>query len=124
MECSGIEYKRKCCRQCIIAVAIDNTMETGRKDHYQCNLCEKSYSYPGTLKTHMLMSHSKVESYTCNQCDFLWISMEDLKIHTQIHIKETSKICNVCEFQCGTATDMDEHMRRCQIKVQFECKRT
>ena len=91
-------------------VAIENTMVAISKDHYQCNLCEKSYSYPGSLKTHMLMSHSKVESYTCNQCDFLWISKEILKSHTQIHIKETSKNCNVCEFQCGTVGEMDEHI--------------
>ena len=90
-------------------VAIENTMVAISKDHYQCNLCEKSYSYPGSLKTHMLMSHSKVESYTCNQCDFLWISIEDLKSHTQIHIKETSKMCNICEFQFETVGDMDVH---------------
>ena len=91
-------------------VAIENTLEAGSKDHYQCNLCEKSYSYPGTLKIHMIVIHSNVESYTCNQCHFLWITIEDLKIHTQIHIRKTSKICHVCAFHCGTVGDMDEHI--------------
>ena len=85
-------------------------MEAGSKDHYQCSLCEKYYIYPGTLKVHMIMNHSEAESYTCNQCDFIWRRIEDLKTHTQIHIKETPKICNVSEFQCGTLGDMDEHI--------------
>ena len=82
-------------------------MEDDEKDIYQCNLCDKSYSYPGTLKTHMIMSHFEEDSYKCNQCDFLWISREDLKTHMQVHINETPESCNACEL--GGVGDMVEH---------------
>ena len=36
--------------------------------------------------------------------------IEDLKTHTKIHIRKTSKICHVCAFHCGTVGDMDEHI--------------
>ena len=75
---------------------------------YQCNLCDKSYSYPGTLKTHMIMSHSEEDSYKCNQCDFLWISIQDLKTHTQVHHRrDPPKSCNACKLR--TVGDVAEH---------------
>ena len=83
-------------------------MEDDRKGIYQCNLCDKSYSYPGTLKTHMIMSHSEEDSYKCNQCDFLWISIQDLKTHTQVHHRrDPPKSCNACKLR--TVGDVAEH---------------
>ena len=40
------------------------------EDNFKCNLCNNTYKYEGTLKTHIMVKHCKSNSYNCDQCEY------------------------------------------------------
>ena len=39
-------------------------------DKFKCKLCQNAYAYEGTLKTHVMIVHCKINSYSCSQCEY------------------------------------------------------
>ena len=74
------------------------------EDNFKCSLCNNTYRYEGTLKTHIMVKHCKNFSYDCDQCEYHQSSV-DADEETQTP-KDPSK---------GIKSDTDGEPERLQI---------
>ena len=73
-------------------------------------LCKNAYRYEGTLKTHVIVSHCKSNSYNCNQCEYHRSSI-DASVKTQTTMGTKSDKDNRAEKLQTTFNQQGEYLK-------------
>ena len=81
-----------------------------RKRGHECGVCEKVFTAPSLLATHM-RTHTKEKPYECDVCEKRFTQSSHLKTHVRIHTNEKPYECDVCEKRYRHANTLKYHMR-------------
>ena len=85
------------------------------KTRYRCNQCEFSTYYQKGLQVH--------KSYSCENCENIFETKRELKIHMYTHSftdTHSKQICENCDFESNIIETMEVHIGKCRTK-DFEC---
>ena len=106
-------------------------------DKFKCKLCKNAYSYEGTLKTHVMIVHCKINSYFCNQCEYHKPDLNEIKAqtpkgasaqtdtlrgHLKTHSREKSHKCTQCDFATVWASRLKTHLKSHSGEKSHKCK--
>ena len=62
---------------------------------YKCNMCQKTFSSSGNLRSHE-KNHKKKETQQCKLCDKSFLKKSEFKEPAQVHIEEKQYSCYSC----------------------------
>ena len=93
-----------------------------KNTRYSCEICSKSYSYPGGLKRHKLHGHhGNVQKFKCGLCCIEFGFKDGLKRHLKdVHSKEFTFKCELCSKLFNAKGNLDSHKRLFHDKVQSQ----
>ena len=110
---SPINENRLVCEQCGFTTKRPRSMRehlqvvhNGVK--YTCELCGKTFSRDGNLKTHMQI-HSGI-IFMCDQCDFTTNRKESLTSHVRFKHMGVKFPCNLCSGSFTRERDLKRHI--------------
>uniref|UniRef100_A0A3Q3Q604 C2H2-type domain-containing protein n=1 Tax=Monopterus albus TaxID=43700 RepID=A0A3Q3Q604_MONAL len=83
-----------------------------RKEKFECELCERSFSEKWALNNHMKL-HSGEKPYKCAwpSCHYAFLNLSAMKDHYRTHT-EKSYLCDLCGFAGGTKHALTKHRRQ------------
>ena len=90
------------------------------KTRYRCNQCEFSTYYQKGLQIHKRKMH---QSYSCENCENIFETKRELKIHSYTHSftdTRTKQICENCDFESNLIETMEVHIGKWRTK-DVEC---
>jgi uncharacterized Zn-finger protein len=125
-ECSSyIQYPlQKIITVSAIAVSPTTQPETpeveSNKKIYSCSECNKNYSRPSTLKTHM-RKHTGEKPFICEDCGKSFSEKGNLKTHLRIHTGEKPFECHECGKRFTTQGHLTDHSRKHTNFRPFVC---
>uniref|UniRef100_A0A3B4AX77 C2H2-type domain-containing protein n=1 Tax=Periophthalmus magnuspinnatus TaxID=409849 RepID=A0A3B4AX77_9GOBI len=92
-----------------------------RKEKFECELCERSFSEKWALNNHMKL-HNGEKPYKCAwpSCHYAFLTLSAMKDHYRTHT-EKSYLCDLCGFAGGTRHALTKH-RRQHTERPFKCK--
>lgn len=95
------------------------TQHAGRRP-FPCRLCAKSFLLSHHLTRH-IRSHKNVQSsFTCNNCPETFESLNDLLVHSDIHVDDEVS-CPLCREELSGPEELNEHMLL-HAGEQFACE--
>lgn len=96
--------------------------ETDESQPFQCPLCQKTYTWKGNLKQHMI-THTGVRPFQCDQCHKGFFRKHDLMKHgIAVHATETPFACGVCNKGFHSEKLRLKHEQKIHYGGQFhEC---
>ncbi|PZC75603.1 hypothetical protein B5X24_HaOG205919 [Helicoverpa armigera] len=95
----------------------DRKPKNQKTKKYSCDICQKKFSYNGSLEVHM-KAHNGEKSFTCHLCSTTHTNNKELTKHITIaHIVDNAYPCTICQKIFEKARLLKKH-----IKVHFEEK--
>ena len=86
---------------------------------FTCYVCDKIYSYKGTLNRHIAQIHDKKKLFKCQICNQSCVSSAHLKrhidsVHKDIRLHE----CQVCSGKFKRKSHLQKHLKtsNCSVK--------
>ena len=95
------------------------TSSTQQKKH-QCDVCDKHFSYPSDLITHMRV-HSGEKPYTCSQCGKEFALKGNMVKHMRTHTGERFFSCTFCPYTSAHKQNLTQHIRTHTGEKPFSC---
>ncbi|XP_049284210.1 zinc finger protein 665-like isoform X1 [Anopheles funestus] len=87
------------CNSCGMRLEIqveDDLPKNGAEKRFQCDICNRFYATPITLKVHRLL-HTTGKTELCDFCGASFQTRGQLKIHRRVHTGEKPYKCNQCD---------------------------
>ena len=88
-----------------------NILSSGHesKEIQECTICHEVMKSRGSFRKHMRDVHSSVE-FPCDLCDRIFKNPDTLKLHiNSIHEKESKFKCDICDKTLSLNSDMKQH---------------
>ena len=79
------------------------------KKLYKCEVCENRFVSKHDLRTHKKLLCGKNRSFSCVECDFVAIGVQEQRAHAKVHNKEFK--CAKCEFVTTSITRFQSHTK-------------
>ncbi|XP_063836972.1 zinc finger protein 43-like isoform X19 [Ostrinia nubilalis] len=89
---------------------------------YRCKLCPKVYLVSTKLNCHMKKSHFQTKKYQCDICQKEFSAPHTLKEHSVCHTGERNFECQVCKKRYSRKKILVEHMRIHNDDRRFTCQ--
>ena len=82
------------------------------QDDFQCQQCDKKFSFPSELKRHIDSVHKGIKNFQCDKCDAKYDRASSLKEHIKyIHMghARAKNQCDKCGKAFGTPGYLEKH---------------
>jgi KRAB domain-containing zinc finger protein len=83
--------------------------DTG-KEKYLCNTCQKTYSYPSQMDTHIRV-HTGERPFLCNKCTKSFKSKNNLMQHLNTHSRAQIFSCSQCTKSFTRRSNFNKHVQ-------------
>lgn len=85
-----------------------------RKVHeFKCDICKKVlFGRSNRLEQHIIMAHSDIKNYGCNNCDKKFKSKQQLANHIRVHTGEKPYCCEVCQETFASPQNLFNHKKK------------
>lgn len=67
------------------------------KHEFTCQHCDKAYKNLVYLRNHQSARHLHEDTFMCEACSKVFFSLEKLKEHEKVHVKEEINYCELCK---------------------------
>jgi uncharacterized Zn-finger protein len=108
------EAKLYCCNVCFKSFSSAGSLKTHMVNHgeksFNCDLCSKSFLWASHLKQHEL-THSGEKPHTCTLCNKSFAQYHYLKLHKATHRDEKPHSCTLCNKSFALHNYLKHHMR-------------
>ena len=88
---------------------------------FQCNFCQKSYSYASKLRQHEKI-HDMTKPFQCEYCYKYFKTSKGWKQHVRIHTGDRPFKCKTCEKTFIRSDKLKEHERTHTEENPYQCK--
>lgn len=118
---------RRNCNQCDKSFATTERLKSHiqivheGKELFKCEICEKTYSSRGSLKTHLII-HSEVRPFICNYCGRGFNSRYGLDEHMHTHTDDRPFVCKICDKTFKQNRLLVAHTRVHTRERPYKCK--
>ena len=94
-----------------------------RKEAFQCNLCDTSFSQKRHLNRHIESVHKGIKPFKCKYCDASFSQKENLRGHIEsVHERKKPFKCNACDASFSQKCDLNRHIESVhEEKKTFKC---
>ncbi|XP_078060324.1 B-cell lymphoma 6 protein homolog isoform X2 [Mustelus asterias] len=96
----------------------DSSSENGS---FFCSECDCKFSDEGSLKRHMVQSHSD-KPYKCDRCQAAFRYKGNLASHKTVHTGEKPYRCNICGAQFNRPANLKTHTRIHSGEKPYKCE--
>ena len=123
------------------------TLKVTSKPRLNCQSCDKTFSSPMTLRSHMETVHEKIKlkcpscdkqftkytlsshikivhegvNFNCDSCGKGFATSQNLKNHVRIVHEKVKIKCDSCDSTFGTSQNLKHHKRSVHEKIRFKC---
>ena len=93
----------------------------------KCSICNKVYSTPQNLKSHVARVHMQEKKYICSECGRSFFEKADLDFHLSSHNPKDQNIeCDVCKLMFKNTKTLYYHKKRShdptnKIHICYQC---
>nr|XP_014102328.1 zinc finger protein 287 isoform X2 [Bactrocera oleae]XP_014102336.1 zinc finger protein 287 isoform X2 [Bactrocera oleae]XP_036223556.1 zinc finger protein 287 isoform X2 [Bactrocera oleae] len=88
---------------------------------FPCKFCPKSYLLSHHLSRHMRTHKESVVMYSCNECDQVYRTCNELVMHSTVHATDTL-ICPLCQQAFEDVNSVTSHIMEHANNESFPCE--